>query len=272
MADNNCVSPNEAFGLQFWRMMTQVRCAMPGVIQSFDPATQTATAQPAIKMRVNLGEGVKQMDLPVITNIPVVLPFAQTAGLLMTLPIKAGDECLLIFSDRSIDNFLQMGGVQPAVGAGPDDTTTTPRSHSLTDAICIPGVVSNPKAVPEYNADNIEIRDKERKQYISLGPQGITITDGTATWTMNGGEVTCDAPKGLIETSQGPMKRTTPAYQTILGSNVAIDGENPNGEYEIDNTLKSRRGTFIDKDNVILNTHLHTQVMPGGGNTGEPQK
>ena len=54
MADWNVTSPPEAFGLQFDRMAGQIRCAMPGVIQSFDAATQIATVQPAITMKVNL--------------------------------------------------------------------------------------------------------------------------------------------------------------------------------------------------------------------------
>ena len=275
MADWNVTSPTEAIGLQFDRMAGQIRCAMPGVVVQFYPETQTADVQPAIKMKVNLGDGVKQVQLPVINNVPMVLPFAQSYGLLLTLPIKEGDECLLIFGDRSIDNFAQKGGVQPTVFTASEDTTT-PRSHHLSDAICIPGIISNPQAVPDYNEKNIELRDRERKQYISLGtaPEGITITDGTAIWNMKGGKVTLNAPAGIEETSQGPIKQTTTAPQTIIGSNISIDGNNPagGGVYEIDRTLKSRQGTFIDKDSVTLNTHVHTNVWSGPDNTGEPQK
>jgi len=274
MADWNVTSPSEAFGMQFDRMAGQIRCAMPGVIQSFDAATQIATVQPAITMKVNLGDGVRQLQLPVIPNVPVVLPFAQGMGLLLTLPIKSGDECLLVFGDRAIDNFVQSGGVQPTVTTASEDTTT-PRSHHLSDAICIPGCISNPQAVPDYNEKNIELRDRERKQYISLGtePKGITITDGTAVWNMKDGKVTLNAPNGIEETSSAPIKQTTTAPQTILGSNIAIDGNNAGGGvYEIDRTLKSREGTFIDKDSVVLNTHVHTGIQPGPGNTGEPQK
>ena len=270
MADYSVTSPSEEFGMQFNRMAGQIRCAMPGVIQSFDPVTQTATVQPAIKMRVNIGEGVKQMDMPPIDNVPVVLPFAQGAGFLLTLPIKAGDECLIVFSDRSMDNFMQSGGVQPTVATASDDTTT-PRAHSLSDAICIPGIISNPQAVPEYSTDHIELRDKERKQYLSLGPEGITITDGTAKWNMKDGKVTLDAPAGIQETSKAAVSRSTPAKQTIVGSNIRI-GEGSGGTDEIENTLKSRNGTFIDQDNVNLNSHIHTGVETGGGNTQEPLK
>lgn len=266
MADYSVTSPSEAFGLQFNRMAGQIRCAMPGVIQSFDPATQTATVLPAIKMKVNLGDGVKQMDLPPVDSVPVVLPFAQGAGLLLTLPIRGGDECLLIFADRSLDNFVQSGGVQPTVSTASEETTS-PRAHSLADAICIPGIISNPQAVPEYNTDNIELRDRERKHYISLGPEGITITDSTAKWNMKGGKVTMDAPAGIQETSASAVSRITTGKQTIVGDNIRV-GDGSGGTDEIENSLKSRSGTFIDKNNRDSSGHGHGGVQTGGGNTG----
>lgn len=251
MADYNVTSPSETFGLQFDRMAGQIRCAMPGIIVSFDPATQTATAQPAVKMKVNLGDEIKQMELPVISGVPVVLPFAQGAGLLLTLPIRPGDECLLIFGDRAIDNFVQAGGVQPTLTTA-NEETTSPRAHSLADAICIPGIISNPQAVPEYNTDNIELRDRERKAYISLGPEGITITDGAAVWAMKDGAVNMDAPAGI--------DYTTPANMNVSSRNMDLGDNN-----RISGGLKSDKGTFTDKDGVVLNTHRH-----GGGS--QPDK
>lgn len=265
MADWNVTSPSEAFGMQFDRMAGKIRCALPGIIQSFDAATQTATVQPAIKMKVNLGDGVKQLDLPVIFNVPVVIPYAQTAGLLLTLPIKPGDECLLIFADRSIDNFTQAGGMQPTVSTASEDTTT-PRSHSLADAICIPGIISNPQAVPDYNEEHIELRDRERKQYISLGPDGITITDGTAVWNMKDGAIKTDAPAGIEETAS-KASRVTEGKNTVVGSNVSIGKEGSSMD-ELENSLKSRNGTFIDTNGRDSSGHGHSGVQTGGGNTG----
>lgn len=250
MADWNVTSQSEAFGMQFNRMAGQIRCAMPGIIQGFDPATQTATVQPAIKMKVNLGDGVKQLDLPIISNVPVVLPFAQTVGLLLTVPIKSGDECLLIFADRSIDNFTQGGGVQPTVATASEDTTT-PRSHSLSDAICIPGIVSNPQAVPEYSTENIELRDRERKQYISLGPEGIVITDGV----------------GVMSMKEGTFNLSTPGVATVESSNMTLGGDG-GSKNELEGSLKSRAGTFVDKNGIDSSGHKHTGVQPGSSTSG----
>ncbi len=276
MADWSNPGLPEQFALQFDRRAAQIRCAMPGVIQGFDPATQTASVQPALKMKVNFESETKQVDMPQVSNVPVVLPFAQGAGLLLTLPIQAGDECLLVFSDRALDNFTQSGGIQPSeqgpgAGGGIEATFTTPRAHDISDAICIPGIISNPQAVPEYNTENIELRDRERKAYISLGPNGIEITDGTASWKMSEGAVTLDSPAGITQTSEGPVTTTTSSTATIESSNMTLGGDGGTRN-EINDTLTSANGTFIDSSGVNLNTHSHTGVTPGGGDTGEPVK
>lgn len=272
MADNSVPTQAGAFELQFQRMAGQIRCAMPGNISSFDPATQRCSVVPGIKLKTVAGNKVSYLNLPEIQNVPIVVPYAQAAGVLLTLPIKAGDPCLLVFSDRAIDNFVQKGDAQ-IPGSVTSEDTTTPRQHHLSDAICIPGFISDPNVVPEWHEENIEIRDFDRKHFISLGPDGITISDSEATWNMKGGKVKLDAPSGIEETSEGPIKQTTSAPQTIIGSNIAIDGNGGgSGTYEIDKTLKSREGTFIDKDNVNLNAHVHTNVQPGPSNTGKPQK
>lgn len=265
MADNSNPTQAGAFELQFARMAAQLRFAMPGIIQSFDPATQTVTVQPALKMKLTLGKDVSHLALPVVQNVPVVLPFAQTAGLLLTLPIKTGDECLLIFADRGIDNFVQAGGVQPTPGTASEDTTT-PRAHHLTDAICIPGIISNPQAVPKYNTEHIELRDRERKKYISLGPEGITITDGSAKWHMKDGAISMDAPKGITEKAN-TASRTTTGTNTFVGSNVSIGKEGAAMD-ELENSLKSRNGTFIDTNGRDSSGHGHSGVMPGSATTG----
>lgn len=269
MADYNIIHDSERFSIQFWRIIRQMRCALPGVIVSFNSKLQTATVQPALTMKVTLSDEISYTPLPPIENIPVVLPFAQSAGLLLTLPIQTGDECLLIFSDRALDDFVQNGGISNTTQPGAE-LTGNPRCHDLSDAICIPGIISTPQAVPSYNTEHIELRDRERNQYISLGPEGITITDGTAKWNMKKGKITLNAPAGIEETSTSPISRTTTATETLVGSNIRIGEKNSGGVDEIENTLRSKNGTFIDKYGVNLTTHRHTDVETGTGITGSP--
>ena len=258
MADYSSCSPTEAFRVDFRAEASQLRVAMPGIIRSFDPATQTASVQPALKMTVSVGDGVRHVDPPVINNVPVVLPFAQGAGLLLTLPTRPGDECLLVFGDRAIDFFLMTGGMQ-ASDTGEDGEISSPRQHHLTDGICIPGIISNPQAVPKYSTTHIEMRDRAREHFISLGPDGITISDSVATWNMAGGKVTLAAPAGIEETSEADVSRVTTARQTIVGTNIRIGADGSGGVDQIQNSLESTSGTFIDRDGVVLNTHVHNR-------------
>lgn len=105
--------------------LLNVHTAMPGIIQSFDRTKFLASVQPALKK--SLPDGV--LSLPVIPNVPVIMP--RAAGAFVRMPVTAGDSCLLLFSESSIDNWLSLGGVQD-----PQDQ----RKFDLSDALCIVGL------------------------------------------------------------------------------------------------------------------------------------
>jgi hypothetical protein len=99
---------------------------------------------PATVVRVELGRGLvdaqplvkdifegQAASVPVITNVPIVWPGA--GGFRLTFPIAVDDVVLLVFSDRSLDLWLEKGGE-----VDPKD----PRRHALSDAIAIPGLRS----------------------------------------------------------------------------------------------------------------------------------
>ncbi len=102
---------------------------MPGIINSVDLEKMTCTVQPSIKANVRKVTGaVEQVNLPLCVDVPIMFP--RGGGYLMTFPIAAGDECLLVFSSRCIDGWWQHGGVQPPLDG---------RMHDLSDAFAIPG-------------------------------------------------------------------------------------------------------------------------------------
>lgn len=105
--------------------LLDVHVSMPGTIVTYDAAKQKASVQPSLQKKYATG---KLITLPVITNVPVIMPRAGKA--FVSLPLKAGDSVLLIFAERSIDRWSQKGGVND-----PGD----PRKFSLSDAFAIPG-------------------------------------------------------------------------------------------------------------------------------------
>lgn len=115
---------------------------LPAKIETYDFSNQKASVKPLIK---RLYKDDTVLSLPIIHNVPVIQYTSGVAGL--TIPIKLGASCLLIFAERSLENWLSTGG---EVDAG------DPRKSDLTDAIAIIGLNSfNINSLATNNEDVI---------------------------------------------------------------------------------------------------------------------
>jgi len=165
-------------------IFSTLRVALPGIIQSFDPEAVTCVVQPAIKGSVldTHGQPVS-LALPLLVDVPVVFP--RGGGCTITFPVRAGDECLVIFSDRCIDFWWQSGGVQEPVD---------PRQHDLSDGFALVGPQSQKEKIGAISTDALQIRTDEGQAFIELKQSGeVNIT--TSQLTVNGnlqvnGEIT----------------------------------------------------------------------------------
>ena len=156
--------------------------AMPGIIQSFDAARMTCTIQPAIRGAIVQPSGQAQaVDLPMLVDCPVVFPGG--GGYILTYPLKAGDECLVVFSERCIDAWWQSGGVQAAAEY---------RLHDLSDGFVIPGPRSQPHVVTGgVGMTGAELRTDSGTTVLRLNgstieivaPGGVTLNTPTVTMT-----------------------------------------------------------------------------------------
>ena len=148
-----------------------LRCCIPGVIQQYDPKTNTASIQPAIREEiVNEDNTVQYMNLPILVNVPIIFPSCSIGSIKMLL--KQGDECLVLFSDLSIDNFWKYANVQNPIEV---------RRHDLSDGIAIPCVLSQPNT-KQFNGTGIEITSGVSK--ISITNNGITFSGQNGTITL----------------------------------------------------------------------------------------
>nr|DAH26713.1 MAG TPA: baseplate component [Caudoviricetes sp.] len=148
-----------------------LRCCIPGVIQQYDPKTNTASIQPAIREEiVNEDNTVQYMNLPILVNVPMIFPSCSVGSIRMLL--KQGDECLVLFSDLSIDNFWKYANVQNPIEV---------RRHDLSDGIAIPCVLSQPNT-KKFTGTGIEITCGSSK--IKIDPTGITFTDSNGSITL----------------------------------------------------------------------------------------
>lgn len=173
-------------------IMSAMRVSMPGIIQSFDPDAVTAVVQPAIKGAEKDESGAEvSVNLPLLVDVPVIFP--RGGGCTLTFPVKAGDECLVIFADRCIDFWWQSGGIQEPVDE---------RMHDLSDAFCIVGPQSQAKKIGGISTSAVELRSDNGETKLSLNPASGSI-NGTAPggFNLNGLKILSDGRLQLVDGS-----------------------------------------------------------------------
>jgi hypothetical protein len=150
----------------------EIHTSMPGRIVSFNPQKMTAVVQPALTgFNTQLDGTRKPLNITTIADVPVHFPAG--GGFTLTFPVKAGDECLIVFSERSIDNWHQHGGTQE-----PSDW----RMHDINDAVVHVGLRSQPNVIPNVHATNVQLRSDDGNSFVEISAGGITLkTPGTLT-------------------------------------------------------------------------------------------
>lgn len=138
---------------------------VPGIIQSFDSKEQTVVVQPALREEISIEDGTKEwVQLPLLLDVPICFP--RAGGYSMTMPIKQGDECLVIFLDSCIDAWWSHGGIQNQIEK---------RRHDLSDAVAILGIWSQPKVLPNYSTNSCQLRNDKGTSYIDLKDDEINL-------------------------------------------------------------------------------------------------
>jgi hypothetical protein len=107
--------------------------SLPGKIVNYDSNTQKADIKPLIKKKYTT-EIEKVVDVPIINEVPVFFPQANGGKAFLHMPINTDDTGLIVFCDRSIDNWLSTNDRTKSFE--PDDS----RIHDLSDAVFFPGI------------------------------------------------------------------------------------------------------------------------------------
>ena len=104
---NQSLSPRELLALKK-EILSSLHCALPGIVESFDDASGTASVRLALS------------GMPVLQGVPVFV----------CNEVNPGDLCLVVFADCDVDAWLETGEAgEPASG----------RMHSLSDAFAFVG-------------------------------------------------------------------------------------------------------------------------------------
>lgn len=110
-------------------------CHRVGVVQAIDTTNKTATIQLIDKRVISTSDGDVFKDYSLLVDCPIVMQRNAKGG--VTIPLSIGDNCLILFNDRDLDNWYE-SGVQA--------TPNTSRSHHLSDGIVLPTLFSSANA------------------------------------------------------------------------------------------------------------------------------
>ena len=172
----------------------EIHTGFPGIIESWDPDTMTASIQPSIMAQVQdqLGEWTS-VPVPLLQDCPV--HFQSGGGFTSTFPIKKGDEVWVSIAERCIDAWWESGGVQ-------DQSTL--RMHDYSDGFFFPKVWSQPnKLSPPPHSSNAQLRSDDGTTLIEMTPDQVVnvIAPGgfnvTALAGINLNGVTIDSDGNL---------------------------------------------------------------------------
>jgi hypothetical protein len=244
-----------------------LRCGIPGIIQSFDETALTAVVQVAVTETINTvdtnGNNVQQqVQIPLLPDVPVMFP--RAGNFILTFPVQQGDECWIEFADNHYGFFWQSGNI-----SSPGQIV---RRHDLSDAVCYPTGISQPKAqnVSNFSTTSAQLRSLDGNTIIDVQDDQITITTQTVTVNASG-DVTVNAKDATVKTSgdtdvqaqgnvnvtaQGNIDAQAQGTATVKGSSVNVTGSSV--------TL----GSSTTVDGVSFLAHTHSGVMGGGGITG----
>lgn len=141
----------------------EIWTCLPGIVQSFDATKMTCSVQPTVQGQFRNQQGAYQnQTLPLCVDCPVV--FFGGGGFLMTVPISAGDEVLIVFSSRCIDGWWQTGQISPQAEF---------RMHDLSDGFVLPKVFSLTKIPAGVSTTSAQLRTLDGTASIELAPGGI---------------------------------------------------------------------------------------------------
>lgn len=176
-----------------------------GRIEKFYPADQTADVSMPIQRFL---EG-RAVDLPVLVKCPVFFLTGGSTGNI-TMPIKAGDTCMVLFNDRDMDSWWTTGS---------SGVPLSRRAHDMSDAVAIVGFRHKGNAKSEYSDTNIEINNLGSK--IAVGTEIKASASGGAKIDL--------ADKAKIYNGATDLRTVLNALIDAIKAQVDTRGDSLNG-------------------------------------------
>jgi hypothetical protein len=154
----------------------QLWTALPGKVVE-DSDGKTAKVQPTIKGRTYSEDGeAKSVEYP---QHEAIVHFTRGGGWALTHPIKKGDEGVIIYCSRNIDDWHDQGGAREPLDR---------RTHDMSDCIFIPGIGNKTRDLKNISTDTIQFRSEQMQGSVPLHYFEVDAKNGKIVTSVNGGK------------------------------------------------------------------------------------
>lgn len=159
-------------------IFSDLKVCLPGSISGINSTNGTVSVELGVMQKVAQQKFPSGRDFsyPNLTGCPVFT--VQGGGVGAVMPVKIGDECIVIFSDRAINNWFTTGQPNPLPSL---------RMHSLSDGFVLVGLNS--------------LSDPLKTSLSVLGEGGLCETNSTAVGS--GAKVAINPSTHKISISNG---------------------------------------------------------------------
>jgi hypothetical protein len=151
------------------KAVEDIHTAIPATIVSYDPSTNMATVQPKAKFKKPNGE---TMDYPTVSGVPVAFP--QSGSVTIAYPVKADDNCLLVFAETALDYWLY------------GQETDTDLRFDLSSAMAIPNLSPKGSSVMSEACSEDAVVVQNGGTKLKVKADGVYIVGNL---TVTGGQV-----------------------------------------------------------------------------------
>lgn len=157
------------------QILLDLNCHAIAQIQSFNAANQTVTAtimykKSYLRKSADGTSSLQLIDYPILLDVPLIVLGGGPVKL--TMPVAKGDECLILFNDRNIDNWFQSG----QVGAVADG-----RLHSFSDGLALVGLSSLANSIEAYDTVRALLTNGTVKLGVNPSTNKVTLENGTTS-------------------------------------------------------------------------------------------
>jgi len=221
------------------KISSNLRVAMPATIEEYDYTTQKASVQIDIKELFN---NETSIDYPVISDVPVIFP--RSGGASLTMPVKRGDNCLVMFLDRDLTAW--------ALGASKKKPNSQ-RMHDLNDAVIVMGLSPlSTKSAAKNNTDLLITYDGSN---IVLKPNGEIDINSAKALNIKSKDIAIECVNTNIKAS-GDIGIESAKALNIKAENIVINCTNANikasGEIKTEAPNFKQTGDFKIEGNFTV--------------------